>query len=144
MRTPGSLLALLIPLLACGCVGYASYLPEEETVEELEIAKGLTVPTLELTRDELLAHKGPPSEKRSDGDTEVWVYQGRRDVEGVILIAVVVPVPLLLPIGRERIEVAFRGDKAVSATVHTIGDHGALCGMLPGPCGVGPIGCDTR
>ena len=49
---------------------------------------------------------------REDG-TERWTYYGTLCWNGLLLFAVVIPIPLLVPVGHERVSVDFRNGTAV-------------------------------
>jgi len=125
-----SLAALFLLFLASGCVGFVAGVPELEAAPELE-----------LTRAGLLHAKGPPSATRTDADGETWLYRGKFEPAGVVLLVGAVPVPLLLPV-RTRTEVQFNGEDeaAASARVRTVSRHVRVCGFM-GPCGFGPPSC---
>src|SRR6185436_8296771 len=53
-------------------------------------------------------------EVHSDG-IERWTYYGGVRWAGVVFCAVVVPIPLFVPVGRERVSIDFRGGVAESA-----------------------------
>jgi hypothetical protein len=57
---------------------------------------------------------GPPSQISFDANgTERWTYYGPLRWNGVLLLAVVIPLPLFIPMGRERVSIDFRDGTAV-------------------------------
>ncbi len=123
-------MALLLPFLTSGCVGYVANLPEMKPAPELE-----------LTRAGLLHAMGPPSATRKDAAGETWIYRGEREEAGLLLVLGVVPLPLFVPV-HKRSEVRFESDDdaAVSAEVRAVAGHARVCGFM-GPCGLGPPSC---
>ena len=45
--------------------------------------------------------------------TELWTYTGGLRWNGVLLFVVIVPIPLLVPVGRDQVTLRFRGGEAV-------------------------------
>jgi len=60
--------------------------------------------------------------------SEVWTYNFDHKWCGVIPI-IVVPVPLLLPVGRERVIFQIQNGKVASAKVTTLGGHQTWAGL---------------
>lgn len=57
---------------------------------------------------------GEPDEVTNLGDgTEQWTYVGGLRWNGVLLLVVIVPIPLLVPVGRAQVTIRFRGGDAV-------------------------------
>lgn len=57
---------------------------------------------------------GEPDEITKPGDgSELWTYTGGLRWNGVLLFVVIVPIPLLVPVGREQVTLRFRGGEAV-------------------------------
>lgn len=128
-RQRGRLL-LLAPLLACGCVGYATVLPRDSEVEELA-----------STPEQLERERGAPDEKRVQNGDEVWEYEKHRRWAGLVLIAGVAPLPLMLPVAHDRLEFRFRDETLVSARSWKVATHSDYCGLVTGPCAV--PGCES-
>jgi hypothetical protein len=57
---------------------------------------------------------GEPDEVTKLGDgTERWTYVGGLRWNGVVLVVVFVPIPLLVPVGREQVTIRFRGGESM-------------------------------
>ena len=57
---------------------------------------------------------GEPDEVAKPGDgSELWTYTGGLRWNGVLLFVVIIPIPLLVPVGREQVTLRFRGGEAV-------------------------------
>lgn len=85
-------------------------------------------------RVELLEHWGEPDEVRETEDGEIWTYRFGWRYTGVRLV-VLLPIPLIVPIGEEYVDFVVRGDTVESARVVT--DMGAsyAVGLIPQMCG---------
>jgi hypothetical protein len=126
---------LLVPLLACGCVGYATVSPRDvgpQEAEKFAVEQGLS--TESLTPEQLQSQWGAPASRRAEDGRDVWVYERDRQWAGLLLIAVAVPVPLMLPVAHDQLELGFQGDTLVSVRARKVQMHGAICAIVLGPC----------
>ena len=111
---------IVVAAFGSGCVG-AAYLGSHHgevefpsvgaDVGDLSEGDAKHVATAEVVR----RNWGAPDrvETRADG-TERWSYYGPLRWKGLLIYAVVLPIPLLVPVGRERASIVFRDDVAVS------------------------------
>lgn len=68
-----------------------------------------------ITSNELLTNWGEPNVKRDFGfDDQVWRYNFGRRWKGVV-IGLIIPIPLMVPVGYNYIEFHIHNDNAVSA-----------------------------
>ena len=67
-----------------------------------------------VTESRLREAWGEPAEvtTRDDGSRR-WTYYGSMRLNGILLLVVVVPLPLFVPVGRERVSVDFKDGSAV-------------------------------
>ena len=143
---PALKLAFLLAacLLVQGCVGFVVVRPKAETFKSPGVwdkaainsvgspVRGTNSPTTAWLQD----HWGKPASVRpvSTGTQgEFWTYKFGRAWYGVAP-CLVVPVPLVLPLGREKVVFLVQGDRGVSADVVTTGFSGAMASMV-GPDG---------
>ena len=72
------------------------------------------------TADQVRQDWGAASETQTCGDgVERWTYFGAIRWKGVLVFAVVLPIPLLIPVGRERVSIDFRNGVAVAGDAIT-------------------------
>jgi len=145
-------LAMLCPFLQ-GCVGVgvlrsrtkvinnpeiSSYsdTPQPVSREKVSAATNTVVYTAEWLRKnwekpDHISHVAGTSE-------EIWIYKSDRIWEGVIPIIVIIPIPLVLPVGRESVRLTLRDGRVVSASTTIAGSSGGTYGFIPpGPEGRG-------
>src|SRR5580658_85638 len=86
----------------------------------------------------LEAHWGKPKSIRHPGATdsdEIWTYQFNLNWNGVVA-AVLVPIPIVLPVGRERVQFVLRHGVVVSGKETWTRWVGGAYGLSAGPCGL--------
>jgi hypothetical protein len=71
-----------------------------------------------------------PEDSASD---EIWTYRFRPIWEGIVPV-VIVPMPVSLPLGRERVRYVLRDGQVISATYTTRQTVGGAVGISVGPC----------
>jgi len=123
---------LLLCLLLQGCIGggiiksktssYHWYDSHSKTNAEV------------YTSTWLATNYGKPTSVSTNANEEVWTYQSDRIWAGVMPV-VIVPIPLAVPVGRERIVFVIRDDRIVSATQSRQQTVGGAVGFGYGPCG---------
>jgi len=112
---------LLLALLTAspGCLGVASFGNRSGSTSTPQISSKpgrLLEDTAShvVTDTEVRSAWGEPDEVTSLGDgTERWTYVGGLRWNGVVLVVVIVPIPLLIPVGREQVTFRFRGGESV-------------------------------
>jgi len=111
------LLALLIA--PSGCLGVASFGNHYGSTSTPRISRkpGLLLDGSDahvVSDTEVRRAWGEPDEVTRPGDgTELWTYVGGLRWNGVVLLVVFVPIPLLVPVGREQVTIRFRSGEAV-------------------------------
>lgn len=141
---------LCLALLGQGCVGGGAFVRKTVTIQNPEIGK---TPAVWNVRQQ-----GPRSETDAVGDSKAWLEehwgkparlvpssaQGGGDIwtyrfgclwSGVVAV-VVLPIPLALPVGRERVSFLVQDGRVVSAKVVRHRTCGAIAGCIIGPCGM--------
>ena len=133
------LLLLLDSLLLSGCFGLAV-----GTFGTFESGKEMGSRFSE-TRDELVRERGAPDAIETHGRCEALVYRDGWSWSGVGAFLGVVPVPLLVPSGRDEEKIYLRDGR----TVGEVSEYGEVTGMLGFMCGdnecgfaAGPVNLD--
>jgi len=110
-------LAFMIPL--SGCIG-AEYYGTHYGSTTIPCAASTPGHLFEgalqfvATDEQVRRDWGDPSEVSfGDNGLERWTYYGSLRWNGLLLLAVVIPIPLFVPLGRERVSIDFRNGKAV-------------------------------
>jgi len=92
-------------------------------------------------KEDVLKMWGPPDKTEVQGSTEIWVYQREMGFSGPWLMIVVIPIPLVAPVGYRNTILHFSGDSLVKIVKEEATPSGFLCGLvLIGPGGL----CTTR
>jgi len=89
---------------------------------------------------------GEPDEIKVVENTEQWFYKKDQLWSGVWGVLVVIPIPFLVPTGREQMAIAFVGDQVSSVNVHYQHGSGGGCSLIPIPVPAGHgvfFGCQT-
>lgn len=95
--------------------------------------------TVVYTSDWLESHWGKPSSVGhvgAAGSEEIWTYKFSPIWQGVMPV-VLVPIPIALPLGREKVAFVLRDGCVVSATQSRHQTVGGAVGFGLGPCGGG-------
>jgi hypothetical protein len=143
----------VLPLLfACvlvtGCVGISVSTTKSESFQnprlaENAYARALRSPTPGETNSSactsawLESHWGKPTGIRYTPGAEtieVWTYSFDLNWNGAILF-VLIPIPLEVPIGRERVELWLRDGRVVGGEQRFTHTAGGIVGYSLGPCG---------
>ena len=137
------LAALLLPALLAGCVGISFHGSRRTADEPLStvvpwLVAGTTQPA---DASRLLERLGEPEERKPQPDGgERWVYRGDFRWGGVALW-LLLPLPLVVPIGRESQAFLVRDGTVISVDRVRQASTWHLCGIIPGPCA--SFGCAT-
>ena len=89
---------------------------------------------------------GEPDEIKVVDNAERWIYKKDRIWSGVWGFVVIIPVPFLVPTGREQMAIDFEGDQVNSVQVHYQQSLGGGCSLVPIPIPEGHgvlFGCDS-
>lgn len=140
---------LIVALAQCGCVGAwvwhndrahfeAPQIYPEEPGKVLNPVKTSVPSRQEMSRSDLERHWGAADEVEViDARTARWRYvsDGLR-WNGIMPIIGVVPIPLLVPMGRESVTFTIRDERVVAADFLLEDDGHVLFGLVlvPGPC----------
>lgn len=97
--------------------------------------------TSECTSEWLQRYWGTPSHVRHapSASEEVWTYKFDTAWEGIVPFAIV-PIPLMLPIAKEKVCFSLRDGRVVSASVTESIVVGGTYGFIPNPEGGGGFG----
>ncbi len=145
------LLLCAASLFLAGCVGGVVCRAKTKTFVK---------PTLEDSRSSEGVHKTPDHQKpptysstwvktnwgepseihrgRGDGE-EVWIYEFTPLVVGAVP-CVILPIPLIVPNGKESVALTFRNGRVISARQRTGAASAATYGFMFGPCGPSGFG----
>ena len=147
------LLVMLCPCLQ-GCVGFVVPKPHSETIDNPKISfyvhepYGVTKRTsseatngLAYTSEWLQKSWGTPYSIRPATGTsdEVWTYRSGPIWVGVVPF-VIIPVPLILPVAKEKVRFSLHDGHVVSAIVTEGWAVGGTYGFIPNPEGGGAFG----
>jgi len=139
---------LALCLLVQGCVGAGVLIKHTEAVRD-PVVPDIACPALyprdiSETTNALVyssawleAHWGKPASVTHAGAgdlDEIWTYRFRPIWEGIMPV-VVTPIPLALPIGREKVRFVLRGGSVISAMQSRRQTVGGAVGLGLGPCG---------
>ncbi|MBS0370943.1 MAG: hypothetical protein JSS57_17305 [Proteobacteria bacterium] len=130
------LLAALTPLLTA-CVGAGVISSQTETPKRATLAKSrgnivlLAPNTSAPTTDKTAVRKGwgEPDRIEPRGELERWIYNKDVAWTGVLLFAVIVPIPLLVPVGHDHLAIDFRNDVLVNIEARGQESRLAFCAM---------------
>ena len=152
MRT-AILLAMLCPLLQ-GCVGVVVPGPRTEIIDNPTISSYVREPdgvtkrnsseatnSVVYTSEWLLTRWGTPQSIRhvAGSSDEIWIYKSGTIWAGVVPF-VLIPVPLMLPISKEKVSFSLHDRRVVRATVTKPWVVGGTFGFIPNPEGGGTFG----
>lgn len=107
----GMSIALIFTLIS-GCVGLGSYTKTQfRSSQPFSTVMNKPQNQLPINKIQLLAAWGEPNAKRQEDYREVWTYAGKGDLawRGIV-IWVLLPIPLLLPVGNNDVEITFDKD----------------------------------
>ena len=122
---------LLFALVLPGCVGVGIV---GSTRRERRLKDVFFREVQPIHTQVVLDRYGEPDrvEKAADG-TEVWTYKSHVRWSGVVL-CVVIPIPLVLPVGRESTSFTVRDGVVVSASQVVGTTTLYIAGLVPGVC----------
>jgi hypothetical protein len=115
-----------------GCVGLAVFYPTESTRVDPSTGykKGANYQDMEKAPTnctELEGHLGEPNLRSTNGNERTLVYRTGFVWAGVVPM-VVLPIPLILPVGRKHSTFLCRDNVLIKASGTTTGLSGAYCG----------------
>jgi len=120
-----------ISLLLGGCVGVTFINPEVlEKPPYLKAEQGqISHKKQEYSQFDVLSLWGDPKEKYMKNDLEHWVYNRELAWAGGVLY-LLIPIPLMIPIGNRETTIIFEGDNAVNALYEIGRSQIYACGPL--------------
>jgi hypothetical protein len=129
--------AVLLSAQLSGCFGVAVYYAstfefpnhgDASVYPEWDAATELPVRVVEK-------NLGAPDKVQAvDATTQRWVYRGPLRVCGVYAVLVLVPIPLILPLGCETTAFLVRDGRVVSTSFVREVENASICGYILGPC----------
>ena len=146
---------LILCSLLQGCVGISVSTPKTQRFQQPQLAleacaRGVwnSTPsdtnTLVFSSAWLESNWGKPAaiSPAPEGDIgEVWTYKFDLNWNGTILF-LLIPIPLELPIGRERVQLLVRDGQVINGEQRFTHTAGGILGYSIGPCG--PTGFGAR
>jgi hypothetical protein len=122
--------SLIAAALLPGCVGFAYFGTEHmDGLDPTAVYEaGNKRP---VTEETLLRRMGEPDERLILSETkETWVYDRGLRWNGVALL-VIIPIPLILPVGRDSDTFHMENGIATSVDRIVLTEHISACGMFP-------------
>jgi hypothetical protein len=97
--------------------------------------------TSQCTSEWLQWHWGSPSQihHAAGGSEEIWTYKFDTVWEGIMPI-VIIPIPLMLPVAKEKVCFSLHDGRVISASVTKSIVVGGTYGVIPNPEGGGSFG----
>jgi hypothetical protein len=156
-RIEPAMKAVVFPAMLCvllqGCVGAVVLKTRTEVINDPVIQFDSEIPqpisrkdspegtnTVVYTPELLLKYwNSPDLVSHGAGSEEIWTYKSRLVWKGVIPF-VIVPIPLILPLGKETVCLTLRDGHVVSASMTRSHTAGATFGMYLNPEGGGGWG----
>ncbi|MDP9141882.1 MAG: hypothetical protein M3O62_13945 [Pseudomonadota bacterium] len=136
------ILVCICALLLSGCVGGSllSKATRDHQAFHLSKTKGWVIPhsaacsepISDYTKKQVLELWGPPDKKAGQGAEEKWVYHRGWGWSGLFAMAVIVPIPLLAPVGYRDTTLHFKGETVQSITEELTETKVRLCGLILG------------
>ena len=115
-------LLVLFSLMFINCfgvaVGYMGTFEESTTVFELTDEKNnmfFNITEKSYTNEDLVKLWGEPDKKTSEGKCEVFTYRDGYNWNGIGAFIIIIPVPLLIPTGRNEARIYLKNGKSVGA-----------------------------
>ena len=144
------ILPVILWILTQGCVGIGALKTHTETFQDPTLfdtacVKGLRstdssqVVSNAYTAAWLKTHWGEPKSIRHAGATDldgVWTYKFGPDWNGIVVV-VLAPIPIALPVGRERVQFVLREGRVIAGKQTKSQLLGKGFGLYPGICGFG-------
>lgn len=141
-RTSLPLRFLFFPVAALslsGCIGASIYHDERISFEAPQIDPEGTVQSGRsldaISRADVECIWGPPAKLRRVGEREErWTYLSS-DLRWVgVLLVVILPVPMMVPVGHESVTLTLKDDRVLGAEVVKQDESHALFGFVPQIC----------
>lgn len=96
---------------------------------------------LAKTKNDVLALWGEPAKRITNGSSERWFYSRELGWSGLLPV-VIVPIPLLVPIGYRETILVFDGDTLTAIEKKRGRERVVICGVIPQGHNMG-LGCDV-
>ena len=126
---------LLVLPLCQGCVAVGVYGRRTIETEHVgELFRDGTMPKGAVPISSVMREWGEPNAKETLGpDREEWTYRFGLRWKGVLLV-LLLPIPLMVPVGYDRITLLVENGMAVSAKGVKGSGIKYICGVIPGIC----------
>jgi hypothetical protein len=122
-----SILACLIVLQSACVGGFAAF---TTTKESYYAPRGVEEPPVRgSTKAEILLRLGKPKREYTEGSREFWVYNNDLALRGLIPV-LIVPIPLVIPVGMNQSFVEFENDHVVGFTIEQAKAYGFVCVLI--------------
>jgi hypothetical protein len=129
---------LLVFMQVSACVG-AAFIHGRTR----EYGQQLKESTVQKTVEEILKKRGEPDKIRCADEKEWWYYDRKVAWRGPVLYLIIIPIPLLVPIGRNETVYEFHNGMLTNKVVKETTVSGGSCGLLPYAEGCCYWGCDS-
>ena len=136
------LIALMASVMGLsGCVGAVVQHDDRTDLAAPQIKPDGTVQSCplvtSLSKADVLRIWGPPTRiARISDSKERWTYRSSElRWVGIELVALF-PLPLIVPVGHEKVTLTFQDDRLMRAEVLKQDESHALFGLMAGPCGL--------
>lgn len=121
-----------------GCLGFTIFYEEDKKYTQTSFTLGDRAYLSQyrdrnspaLTKSLIFDRWGRPDEIKHKNATEYWRYSDGLMWQGIMLYAVLVPIPLVLPTGSKDIVFEFANDTLQSATIEETEDYDVRCAVL--------------
>jgi len=124
--------ALLIFFLyyLTGCVGLTTHTGTEKSVQQFSYYQAKRE-GLVKDKESAIEYWGEPLRQTTEGNgIETWHYRGGLAWRGIALW-VIVPVPLMAPVGSNNVEMRFSpSGELISATAEAMNENGVVCYLM--------------
>ncbi len=129
-------LGALAPLLAA-CVGVGVISSHTGTPQNVTLAKSrgniVIVPPKTsiplMTKEAVRKGWGEPDKIEHHGELERWIYNKDLTWSGVLVFAVFIPIPLLVPVGHDHLAIDFRNEFLANIETTGQGHMGFICAV---------------
>ena len=133
------IILLTAVFLLSGCVGVGvmtMHNPDTE-LDSLEFKlgeKGFLNPHVresqKYTKEDVLVLWGEPDSKAVDGAVEEWRYNREGLAWAGLIPVVIIPIPLVAPVGKNGVVLSFNGNELIKAKENNREGGMAMCGWL--------------
>ena len=120
-----------------GCVGYTSFYGYESQANGAVLSAkprkifqvASAASQADIAQESVLSTWGKPDLSENVGGIERWTYNAGLSWRGVLLMAVVIPIPLAVPVGHDQLVLDFQSKKLAAISVRGTGSRTAYCAV---------------